>query len=140
MVIQWHVSSIVLLDGNSAIYDIPKLYTMQSKGNTMTTITLTPSVDALINEYGSVHAEITRLTKIKESLSKDIKALGAGRYETPIYSGLVFPVSGKETIDWNTVAIRFCEINNIDFKPSAQLVSAHTKRTEDSLSLRVTKV
>ena len=106
----------------------------------MSTITLTPSVDALINEYGSIHAEITRLTKIKESLSKDIKALGAGRYETPIYSGLVFPVSGKETTDWHQVAIRFCEIKGFSFDPSSQLLSAHTKRTEDSLSLRVTKV
>ena len=113
---------------------------MHSKGHTMTTITLTPSIDTLINEYGSINAEITRLTKIKESLSKDIKALGAGRYETPIYSGLVFPVSGKETIDWHTVAVRFCAINGVDFQPSTQLVSAHTKRTEDSLSLKVTKV
>ena len=106
----------------------------------MTTITLTPSVDALINEYGSIHAEITRLTKIKDSLSKEIKALGAGTYETPIYKGLVFPVSGKETTDWHTVAVRFCAINGVDFQPSTQLVSAHTKRTEDSLSLKVTKV
>ena len=106
----------------------------------MSTITLTPSVDALINEYGSIHAEITRLTKIKDVLSKDIKAMGAGTYETPIYKGLVFPVSGKETTDWHQVAIRFCAINGIDFQPSSQLISANTKRTEDSLSLKVTKV
>lgn len=106
----------------------------------MSTITLTPNVDALINEYGSIHAEITRLTKIKDSLSKEIKALGAGRYETPIYSGLVFPVSGKETTDWHSVAIRFCEIKRFSFDPSSQLINAYTKRTEDSLSLKVTKV
>jgi hypothetical protein len=102
-------------------------------------ISLNPSVDSMINEYGAVHAEITRLTKIKDQLSKEIKALGAGTYETPIYKGLVFPVSGKETTDWHSVAIRFCEINHIDFAPSSQLVSAYTKRTDDSLSLKVTK-
>jgi hypothetical protein len=106
----------------------------------MTTITLTPSIDTLVNEYGSINAEITRLTKIKDTLSKDIKAMGAGTYETLIYKGLVYAVSGKETTDWHQVAIRFCEIKGFSFDPSSQLLSAHTKRTEDSLSLRVTKV
>jgi hypothetical protein len=106
----------------------------------MSTITLTPSIDTLVNEYGSINAEITRLTKIKDTLSKDIKAMGAGTYETPIYKGLVYPVSGKETTDWHSVAVRFCEIKGFAFDPSSQLLSAHTKRTEDSLSLRVTKV
>ena len=106
----------------------------------MSTITLTPSIDTLINEYGSINAEITRLTKIKDALSKDIKAMGAGTYETPIYKGLVYPVSGKETTDWHSVAIRFCEIKGFAFDPSSQLLSAHTKRSEDSLSLRVTKI
>jgi hypothetical protein len=103
-------------------------------------VSLSPSVDAMVNEYGSIHAEITRLTKIKDKLSADIKALGAGTYETAIYKGLVFPVTGKESIDWQSVAIRFCELKNIEFKPSAQLLSAHTKKSADSLSLKVTKV
>jgi hypothetical protein len=102
-------------------------------------ISLNPTIETLINEYGAVHAEITRLTKIKDQLSKDIKANGAGTYETPIYKGLVYAVSGKETTDWHSVAIRFCEIKGLSFDPSSQLVSAHTKRTDDSLSLKVTK-
>lgn len=103
-------------------------------------VSLSPSVDAMINEYGSVYFEIARLTKIKDKLSADIKALGAGTHETPIYKGLVFPVTGRESIDWETIAIRYCEINNIEFKPSAQLLSAHTKKAADSLSLKVSKV
>jgi hypothetical protein len=98
----------------------------------MTTITLTPSVDTLVNEYGSINAEITRLTKIKESLSKDIKALGAGTYETPIYKGLVYEVSGRVSTDWETIAKKF--------NPSHQLITAHTVHGEASLSLKVTKV
>lgn len=98
----------------------------------MTTITLTPSVDALINEYGSIHAEITRLTKIKDSLSKDIKAMGAGTYETPIYKGLVYEVKGKTSIDWESIALKL--------NPSHQLITAHTVHGEASLSLKVTKV
>jgi hypothetical protein len=98
----------------------------------MSTITLTPSVDTLVNEYGSINAEITRLTKIKDSLSKDIKAMGAGRYETPLYSGLVYEVSGKTSINWEAIALKL--------NPSVQLITAHTKHGEASLFLKVTKV
>jgi hypothetical protein len=98
----------------------------------MSTITLTPSIDTLINEYGSINAEITRLTKIKDSLSKDIKAMGAGTYETPIYKGLVYEVKGKTSIDWESIALKL--------NPSHQLITAHTKHGEASLSLKVTKV
>lgn len=94
-------------------------------------ISLNPSVDSMINEYGAVHAEITRLTKIKDQLSKEIKALGAGTYETPIYKGLVYSVSGKESINWEAIAMKF--------NPSHQLITAHTKHGEPSLSLKVTK-
>jgi len=103
-------------------------------------VSLSPSVDAIVNEYGSVYFEIARLTKIKDKLSADIKALGAGTYETAIYKGLVFPVTGRESIDWESIAIRFCELNNIEFKPSVQLLSAHTKKSADSLSLKVSKI
>ena len=103
-------------------------------------IALNPSIEIMINEYGSVHAEITRLTKIKDQLSKDIKASGAGTYETTLYKGLVYSVTGKESTDWQTVATRFCAINGIDFQPSAQLLSAHTTKANDRLDLRVTKV
>ncbi len=95
-------------------------------------ISLSPTIETLINEYGAVHAEITRLTKIKDQLSKDIKANGAGTYETAIYKGLVYSVSGKESIDWESIALKF--------NPSHQLITAHTKHGEPSLSLKVTKV
>jgi hypothetical protein len=95
-------------------------------------ISLSPTIETLINEYGAVHAEITRLTKIKDQLSKDIKANGAGTYKTAIYKGLVYSVSGKESIDWESIALKF--------NPSHQLITAHTKHGEPSLSLKVTKV
>jgi hypothetical protein len=94
-------------------------------------ISLSPSVDSMINEYGAVHAEITRLTKIKDQLSKDIKANGAGTYETPIYKGLVYSVKAKIDVDWEAIALKF--------NPSHQLITAHTKHGEPSLSLKVTK-
>lgn len=103
-------------------------------------IALNPSVQSIIDEYGSIDSEIKRLTKQKESLSIQIKQAGVGTYETSIYKGLVYSVTGKESTDWQTVATRFCAINGIDFQPSAQLLSAHTTKANDRLDLRVTKV
>lgn len=103
-------------------------------------ISLSPSIQSIIDEYGSIDAEIKRLTKQKEALSAQIKEAGAGRYTASIYEALVFPVSGKETTDWHSVAVRFCEISGFEFSPSAQLLSAYTKKSADSLSLKISKV
>lgn len=103
-------------------------------------ISLSPSVQSIIDEYGSIDSEIKRLTKQKEALSAQIKENGAGRYTASIYEALVFPVSGRESIDWQTIASRFCEINGFVFSPSAQLLIAHTKTGADTLSLKVSKV
>ena len=103
-------------------------------------ISLSPSVQSIIDEYGSIDSEIKRLTKQKEALSAQIKQAGAGRYTASIYEALVFPVAGRESTDWESVAVRFCEINDIEFKPSAQLLCAYTKKAADSLSLKVSKV
>jgi hypothetical protein len=103
-------------------------------------VSLSPSVQSIIDEYGSIDSEIKRLTKQKEALSAQIKAAGAGKYAASIYEALVFPVAGRESIDWESVAVRFCELKDIEFKPSAQLLSAYTKKSADSLSLKVSKV
>lgn len=95
-------------------------------------ISLSPSVQSIIDEYGSIDSEIKRLTKQKEALSAQIKEAGAGRYTAAIYEALVYEVQGRVTTDWETIALRF--------EPSRQLIAAHTKTGSDSLSLKVSKV
>lgn len=97
-----------------------------------TVISLSPSVQSIIDEYGSIDAEIKRLTKQKESLSVQIKESGAGRYTAAIYEALVYEVKPRVTVDWETIALKF--------NPSHQLITAHTKTGEPSLSLKVSKV
>jgi hypothetical protein len=97
-----------------------------------TVISLSPSVQSIIDEYGSIDSEIKRLTKQKEALSVQIKESGAGRYTAAIYEALVYDVKPRITIDWETIALKF--------NPSHQLITAHTKAGEPSLSLKVSKV
>jgi hypothetical protein len=95
-------------------------------------IALNPSVQSIIDEYGSIDSEIKRLTKQKDALSVQIKQAGAGRFTASIYEALVFDVKPRVTTDWESIAMKF--------NPSHQLITAHTKTGEASLSLKVTKV
>ena len=95
-------------------------------------IALNPSIQSIIDEYGSIDSEIKRLTKQKEALSVQIKQAGAGRYTASIYEALVFDVKPRVTTDWESIALKF--------NTSHKLITAHTKTGEASLSLKVTKV
>ena len=94
-------------------------------------ISLSPSVQSIIDEYGSIDSEIKRLTKQKEALSAQIKQAGAGRFTASIYEALVFDVKPRVTTDWESIALKF--------NPSHQLITAYTKTGEASLSLKVTR-
>jgi hypothetical protein len=126
-------ASAALLSGAKALgFDIDPLtqtYTLVLEAKPV--ISLNPPIDMIVDEYGSIDAEIKRLTKQKESLSVQIKESGAGRYTASIYEALVFDVKPRVTVDWETIALKF--------NPSHQLITAHTKTGEASLSLKVTK-
>lgn len=104
------------------------------------TISLSPSLAAMVDECGSIDAEIKRLTLAKDKLAKAIKESGAGRYDGAVFSGLVYSTTGRVSIDYETIAHRFCELNGIAFAPSPQLLAAHTTKSADSLSLKFSKV
>jgi hypothetical protein len=98
----------------------------------MSTISLSLSVVALIDECGSIDAEIKRLTKQKEALSAQIKNEGVGRYSGCFYEGLVYASEGRVSIDWEAIALKL--------NPSRQLISAHTKQSAPITSLKLSKV
>jgi hypothetical protein len=96
------------------------------------TISLSPSVAALVDELGAIDFEIKRLTKQKESLAAQVKAEGIGRFSGAIYEGLVYTSEGRITTDWEAVAAKF--------SPSRQLIAAHTKQGAPIVSLKLSKV
>ena len=80
-------------------------------------ISLSPSLFALVDEAGAIDAEIKRLEKQLETLKGDIKKLGNGEH-----TGFTFTASVSEstrsTTNWKAIALKL--------KPSRQLIVANT--------------
>ena len=104
-----------------------------SKGKqSMPTIILSPSVQSIVDELGSIRAEIKRLETQDKALTAMIKESGAGTYTGAIWSALAYSVKPRVTIDWETIASKF--------SPSHQLITAHTTTGAASLSVKLSKV
>ena len=83
----------------------------------MSNIILTSDIFSLIDQAGSIDAEIKTLEKQLATLKTAIKAHGTGKHAGFVFSANVID-SERTTTDWQTIAARF--------NPSHQLVSAHT--------------
>jgi hypothetical protein len=86
-----------------------------------------PTMQALVDQYGSLDSQIKTLTESLNLLKKAIKAQGAGVYTGDIYKLNVFATPGRETTDWRTIAEQF--------NPSYQLITAHTTKGEPGLTI-----
>jgi hypothetical protein len=86
-----------------------------------------PTMQALVDQYGSLDSQIKTLTESLNLLKKAIKAQGAGVYTGDIYKLNVFATPGRETTDWRAIAEHF--------NPSYQLITAHTKTGEAGLTI-----
>lgn len=83
----------------------------------MSTITLSPSIAAYIDEAGALDAEIKALTKQLDAIKAKIKEQGAGDFGGFSFNAKVIK-SERVTIDWKAVAEKL--------NPSYQLITAHT--------------
>ena len=98
----------------------------------MSTITLSPSLAAYIDEAGAIDSEIKRLTKQLDAIKATIKANGAGDFGGFVFNAKVIEASPVERTDWEAVARKF--------EPSYQLIAAHTKLSAPVISIRFAKV
>ena len=95
----------------------------------MTTLSLTPNIQSIIDEIGDIDREIGRLKAQRDDMAAIVKLTGEGRYIGQHFEGLVYSSKGRTTTDWKTIAQHF--------SPSRQLLAAHTTTGEPSLSLKV---
>ena len=103
--------------------------------NTTTTtqdLILTPSTTALIDELGTIRAEIKRLQELNAELTDVLKLVGAGKYKGMTFKATISEVAAKKTINWQAVAMHF--------GPSSQLLTAHTTTGTPSLSALISKI
>lgn len=95
-------------------------------------IVLTPSLFALIDEAGAIHSEIARLTKQLESMKTTIKASGLGKNSGFVYQANVYEKTLSDKTDWEAIALHF--------EPSRQLITAHTKPVKPQVAINFEKV
>jgi len=83
----------------------------------MSTIQLTPTIAAFIDEAGALDSEIKRLTKQLDAIKATIKAHGAGDFGGFAFNAKVIE-SERVTTDWKAIA------EHMGY--SRQLFTAHT--------------
>ena len=81
-------------------------------------ISLSPSIDLLVDELGQLEDQAAALKAQIETIKATIKAQGAGRYMGSRWQSLVIDVAEGKKINWQAVAEHF--------EPSYQLITAHT--------------
>lgn len=82
-------------------------------------ISLSPSIDLLVDELGQLEDQAAALKAQIETIKATIKAQGAGRYMGSRWQSVVTAPSESDRINWEAVAMHF--------EPSRQLLTAHTK-------------
>ena len=95
----------------------------------MTTLSLNPTVQSIIDELGAIDREIAQLKAQRDDMAVIMKLQGEGRYFGQYFEGLVYSSKGRAVTNWKAVAEHF--------NPSRQLIVAHTTTGEPSLSLKV---
>ena len=91
-----------------------------------------PTMQALVDQYGALDAQIKGLQGTLEMLKSAIKAQGAGKHEGLSYRATVFESAGRTITDWKAVAEHF--------NPSYQLITAHTNTSAATLTIKPSKI
>jgi hypothetical protein len=93
-------------------------------------VTAAAAIAAKVDELGQLHAAIADMKKRYEAIRADLEDAGLSEIDGQQYRASFAQVAGRTLIDWETIAQRF--------KPSAQLIRAHTTTGKPSTRLNVT--
>lgn len=83
-----------------------------------------------VDELGALRAVIADLTKHADTIRTDIEAAGLTTIDGQHYSASLSSTKGRTITDWETIAAKF--------KPSRQLIAAHTTTGKPSSRLNIT--
>jgi hypothetical protein len=97
---------------------------------TAAVISLSPSIDLMVDELGQLQDQAAALADQIESLKTTIKQQGAGRYMGSRWQSLVVAVAESKKTDWKAVAMHL--------DPSHQLITAHSTTTPASSRITTT--
>jgi hypothetical protein len=92
--------------------------------------TAAQAIAAKVDELGALRAVIADLTKQADQIRTELEAAGLATIDGQHYSASFAQVKGSSRIDWQTIAAKF--------KPSRQLIAAHTATGKPSTRLNIT--
>jgi hypothetical protein len=93
-------------------------------------VTAAAAIAAKVDELGQLHAAIADMKKRYEAIRTELEDAGLSEIDGQQYRASFATVAGRTLIDWETIAAKF--------KPSAQLIRAHTTTGKPSTRLNVT--
>lgn len=89
-----------------------------------------PTLAQDVDRLGALRAEIDRLTKQADDIRTRLEAAYLDTIEGEIFRATFTQVEGSSRTDWKAVAAKF--------KPSAQLIRAHTKTSDAHTRMTLT--
>jgi hypothetical protein len=93
------------------------------------TTTAADDMAAKVDRIGALSATMAALKKESAQLRTDLEAAGLKNIEGQLYRVNFAEVAGSTSTDWETIARKF--------KPSAQLIRAHTSTGQPSTRMTV---
>jgi aspartate aminotransferase-like enzyme len=93
-------------------------------------VTAAAALAAKVDELGALRSAIADLTTKADQLRAEIEEAGLTNIDGQHYSATLTSVKGSTRIDWQTIAAKF--------KPSRQLIAAHTTTGKAATRLNLT--
>jgi hypothetical protein len=93
-------------------------------------ITAAHALALKVDELGQLHADIATLKAKADRVRTELEDAGLATIEGQHYSATLTNIKGSSRIDWQTIAAKF--------KPSRQLIAAHTTTGKASTRLNLT--
>jgi hypothetical protein len=93
-------------------------------------ITAAHALGLKVDELGQLHADIATLKTKADKIRAELETAGLDTIDGQRYRASLASVKGSTRIDWQTIAAKF--------KPSRQLIAAHTTTGKATTRLNVT--
>jgi hypothetical protein len=94
-----------------------------------TNIQANPILSLLVDQYARLKAQQAELNDELAYIKDKLVEAGVSPIEGETHRASVSLTSGRTTIDWQSIAMKF--------EPSRQLITAHTKKSDDFYTIRI---
>jgi hypothetical protein len=94
-----------------------------------TNIQADPILSLLVDKYAALKAQQAEIADELAYIKDKLVEAGVSPIEGETHRASVSLTSGRVSIDWQSIAMKF--------EPSRQLITAHTKKSDDFYTIRI---